>query len=206
MDYKDMSGKRKGMLTVLPEKKLVNHRWYWKCQCDCGSEPIWVAGQYLREGLKGWTINDCGCVRRNRNAAKRARNEKERLEAEALRAEKWAKENRYYSRTKNGKRAFIRTVDRKVFEENVRKYINGQIRMSDAAKNCGISEPGFRKRMSQYFFPEECGEIPKEFFGLDDDARENKMDFKTLIQPRLNRDDTNGALPASMLPSVEDFK
>ena len=55
----ELTGKRFGRLTVVcKEYKNKNHRWFWKCLCDCGNYSV-VDGEKLRRG----TTKSCGCLR-----------------------------------------------------------------------------------------------------------------------------------------------
>lgn len=67
----DEVGSRFGKLVVLERgavRKGVLQRWYWRCRCDCGKETV-VASASLRNG----DTRSCGCLRRDRGAAARAR-------------------------------------------------------------------------------------------------------------------------------------
>lgn len=55
----DLTGQKFGKLTVLEQSFTKNGRIYWKCQCDCGSVPIDVAGTYLKNG----GTSSCGCIK-----------------------------------------------------------------------------------------------------------------------------------------------
>lgn len=55
----DLTGQKFGKLTVLEQSFTKNGRIYWKCQCDCGSVPVDVAGTYLKNG----TTSSCGCIK-----------------------------------------------------------------------------------------------------------------------------------------------
>ena len=55
----DLTGQKFGKLTVLEQSFTKNGRIYWKCQCDCGSTPVDVAGTYLKNG----TTSSCGCIK-----------------------------------------------------------------------------------------------------------------------------------------------
>ena len=53
---KDISGQRFGKLLVISYAYTENHKTYWNCICDCGTEKV-IVGQGLREGR----VNSCGC-------------------------------------------------------------------------------------------------------------------------------------------------
>ncbi len=53
-----MSGKKYGMLTILPEKCTINNRIHWKCECDCGNQKF-ILGVDIRSGH----TKSCGCYR-----------------------------------------------------------------------------------------------------------------------------------------------
>lgn len=73
-NFKDLSGKRFGRLTVLSidldkrqeqfennkNKKKKSYRTYWKCICDCGNETT-VRTDHLEKG----TIVSCGCFQKD---------------------------------------------------------------------------------------------------------------------------------------------
>lgn len=53
----DLTGQRFGKLVVLENAgKLDGRRYYWKCQCDCGTTVI-IIGTSLRSG----NTKSCGC-------------------------------------------------------------------------------------------------------------------------------------------------
>lgn len=67
MKFKDLSGRRFGMLLALRFVGVNgNRKSVWACKCDCGFEVLMVAGNLTSGGT-----TCCGCVR-NRNSAKRA--------------------------------------------------------------------------------------------------------------------------------------
>lgn len=53
--FKDLSGKKFGLLTVSNEYKHMKNYIYWKCVCNCGRE-VWVRGTNLSYG----TTKSCG--------------------------------------------------------------------------------------------------------------------------------------------------
>ena len=55
----DLTGQKFGKLTVLEQSFTKNGLIYWKCQCDCGSAPVDVAGTYLKNG----GTSSCGCIK-----------------------------------------------------------------------------------------------------------------------------------------------
>jgi len=56
---KDIAGQRFGRLTAIAAVEKRHHRWYWRCQCDCGQETV-VCGNDLRNGK----TKSCGCLMR----------------------------------------------------------------------------------------------------------------------------------------------
>ncbi|MFB3816177.1 MAG: hypothetical protein ACE147_00820 [Candidatus Methylomirabilales bacterium] len=58
-------GQRFGRLTVLEEAPSVDHRWLWRCRCDCGA----TVDLWSRQVLTG-TAKSCGCYRRDFSRAK----------------------------------------------------------------------------------------------------------------------------------------
>lgn len=58
MAVKDISGQKFGFLTVTEFAEIRNHKAYWKCKCECGSEKV-IASRPL---ISGATIS-CGCKR-----------------------------------------------------------------------------------------------------------------------------------------------
>lgn len=64
-NFKDLTGKRFGMLTVL-ERDASKNKTYWLCQCDCGSPPKSICGSHLTSGK----ITSCGCTKRERMSSK----------------------------------------------------------------------------------------------------------------------------------------
>ena len=62
-------GQKYGRLTVLSTHKIKGtYKYYAKCQCDCGSDPVYVRGDSLRksEGLSRKPAKSCGCLQRER--------------------------------------------------------------------------------------------------------------------------------------------
>lgn len=59
--FNDLTNKRFSNLTVMCIDKIVNHRYYWKCKCDCGN-IISVRADNLTSGNK----KSCGCKSRKK--------------------------------------------------------------------------------------------------------------------------------------------
>lgn len=57
--YKDLTGKRFGRLTVESYAYTENKRAYWNCVCDCGSRNVY-RGNYLLIG----DTKSCGCLKK----------------------------------------------------------------------------------------------------------------------------------------------
>lgn len=55
-DFKDISGKRFGKLTVVSFHETRGKNSYWLCRCDCGTEK-YIAHPNLKQGTKS-----CGCA------------------------------------------------------------------------------------------------------------------------------------------------
>lgn len=55
--YKDLTGKKFGMLKVIKRAENIKGRVYYECLCDCGNKTIASA-----EGLKNEKTRNCGCV------------------------------------------------------------------------------------------------------------------------------------------------
>lgn len=57
----DLRERRFGRLTVLSflNKQNSDHRWLWKCRCDCG-KVVEVSGKHLKSG----NTKSCGCLQR----------------------------------------------------------------------------------------------------------------------------------------------
>ena len=64
-NYKDLTGERFGMLTVLKQipkpEHLKKQGVYWLCKCDCGKEHI-----VLTCNLTSGHTQNCGCIRRKK--------------------------------------------------------------------------------------------------------------------------------------------
>lgn len=65
----DLTGKKFGRLTVVARAEdywqpCGRRKISWLCQCDCGSEPVVIRGQYLKNGK----TQSCGCLQRERTA------------------------------------------------------------------------------------------------------------------------------------------
>lgn len=56
--FKDITGQRFGLWTVLKRDITIRGKIFWKCACDCGVVRI-VGGEYLRSGKS----TSCGCKR-----------------------------------------------------------------------------------------------------------------------------------------------
>jgi hypothetical protein len=54
--YKDYTGKRFGLWTVLSFHERTKHTTVWLCRCDCGTVKP-VSRKYLQEGIS----ESCGC-------------------------------------------------------------------------------------------------------------------------------------------------
>lgn len=58
--YKDYTGKKIGLLTILKRIKYQNEKgqliWAWECECDCGNNKI-IPSYSLNSGTKS-----CGCI------------------------------------------------------------------------------------------------------------------------------------------------
>jgi hypothetical protein len=63
--YKDITGKKYGNLTVLEYTKTIDKRPHWKCLCDCGN-IVEKRGKELKAGL----IKSCGCLKIERGPDK----------------------------------------------------------------------------------------------------------------------------------------
>ena len=60
MSYKDILGKKYGLLT--PIKYIGRRRGYWLCECECGNLK-----EVRREKLENQTTKSCGCLMKKRN-------------------------------------------------------------------------------------------------------------------------------------------
>lgn len=59
MNFKDLTNRRFGRLTVKAFNHFGNNGAYWLCVCDCGREKV-VRGSHLTSG----NVKSCGCLRR----------------------------------------------------------------------------------------------------------------------------------------------
>lgn len=66
-NYKDLTGKRFGMLTVLKQvprpEHLKKQGTYWLCKCDCGKDHI-----VLTCNLTSGHTQNCGCIRKKKTS------------------------------------------------------------------------------------------------------------------------------------------
>ena len=66
-NYKDLTGQRFGMLTVIKQvekpKHLKKEGVYWLCKCDCGNEHI-----VLTCNLTSGHTSNCGCIRKKQTS------------------------------------------------------------------------------------------------------------------------------------------
>lgn len=53
----DKTGLKFGKLTVLSKKKKVNKRWYYECECECGTVKYIQSSKLNENGQKS-----CGCL------------------------------------------------------------------------------------------------------------------------------------------------
>lgn len=56
-NFKDLSGERYNMLTVISLEKIDNNMSYWNCKCDCGNEKTLSIADLKR-------AKSCGCAKR----------------------------------------------------------------------------------------------------------------------------------------------
>jgi hypothetical protein len=56
-NFKDLTGKKYGRLTVICECEKINNKTAWLCECECGNSKK-VIGNYLVTG----TTKSCGCL------------------------------------------------------------------------------------------------------------------------------------------------
>jgi hypothetical protein len=61
----DITGRRFGLWTALPNYWRVGKRIFWECRCDCGTTRGVCKGD-----LTGGQSTNCGCVRREKTAAR----------------------------------------------------------------------------------------------------------------------------------------
>ena len=54
---RDLTGQRFGKLTPIEVDKVVNHRVYWICQCECGRTKSILGGS-----LTNGSAKSCGCA------------------------------------------------------------------------------------------------------------------------------------------------
>lgn len=57
--YKDLTGQKFGLLTVLEKINLDKPGIWWKCKCDCGNENFITTSHHLLSG----NTKSCGCLR-----------------------------------------------------------------------------------------------------------------------------------------------
>lgn len=53
----DLTGQRFGRLLVLNKDQIKNHRQYWRCQCDCGTQCSVCADSLIQN-----KVHSCGCL------------------------------------------------------------------------------------------------------------------------------------------------
>ena len=58
--YKDLTGKQFGRLTVDSYAYTKNKRAYWNCTCECGTQGVYM-GRYLIDG----NTKSCGCLKKD---------------------------------------------------------------------------------------------------------------------------------------------
>lgn len=75
----DLTGRKFGQLTVIERAEdhwipCGRRKISWLCQCDCGSEPVVIRGQYLKNGRS----QSCGCLQRERTSKSNLNKKKKR--------------------------------------------------------------------------------------------------------------------------------
>lgn len=75
----DLTGRKFGRLTVIERAEdhwipCGRRKISWLCQCDCGSEPVVIRGQYLKNGRS----QSCGCLQRERTSKSNLNKKKKR--------------------------------------------------------------------------------------------------------------------------------
>lgn len=56
-NFKDLTGRKFGKLTVVKLNKIDKGKVYWECKCDCGNQTI-----VLRSSLTSQNTKSCGCL------------------------------------------------------------------------------------------------------------------------------------------------
>lgn len=110
----EMIGKKFNYYTILDEAPKKGKNFFFKCVCKCGNIRE-VAGSHLRSGH----TKSCGCLRKNKDAAARAKTAKKKCAVDGCKSKYYAKGycERHYDQIKRyGK--IINASNRTVFTPN----------------------------------------------------------------------------------------